>query len=297
MRLQAPPIQLLAAFEASARLKSFKKAAFELSVTASAVSQQIKQLETHLSVQLFKRLTRRVALTEAGIAFQRVAENTLSTYNVGYGVFQQQFSTPTIRLSVIPFVAFEIIIPNLHEFRALNPDIDLRIETTMALVDFESEPIDAAVRFGEGNWDGLEQLLISDCQSSLVASQPLLDSKPIHSLDDFKSHTLIHTRSSKDDWERVAQSRGVKKIDAKGDLVMDSYLSSMKAAEEGLGIAIGVFPLINKWVRDGRLALISQPRDIPYKNYFVYRRNDQKKEQLERCYQWLKAKYQELGAM
>mgnify|MGYP000022797635 FL=1 len=294
MYIKPPQIQLLTAFESAARVNSFKKAATELSITASAVSQQIKQLEAYLDVQLFNRLTRRVELTEAGVAFQRVAENTLSTYRSGYSAFQQQFSKPTIRLSVIPFVAFELIIPNLHEFRQLHPDIDLRIETSMALIDFDKEPIDAALRFGDGNWNGVEKLIISDCQSALVASRSLLESRPINSLDDLASHTLIHTRSSEDDWQKVANNLGVSKIVGKNYLVMDSYLSAMKAAEEGLGIAIGLFPLNNKWVRMGRLVTVFEPIDISYKNYFVFRRNDRKQKQLACCFQWLKAKYQAL---
>lgn len=294
MHRRPPPIQLLTAFEAASRLKSFKKAGIELSITPSAVSQQIKQLETYLGMQLFQRLTRQVALTESGLSFQRVAENTLASYQSGYEAFQQHFSKPTIRLSVIPFVAFELIIPNLHEFRSLHPDIDLRVETSMALVDFEKEPVDAAVRFGEDNFKNVEALLLSNCQSALVGSPALLNKHPIHSVKDLEAHTLIHTRSSVDDWQKVAKSMGVDKIIGKNVLVMDSFLGAMKAAEEGLGIAIGLFPLCNKWVKKGRLATVSEPDEIPYKNHFVFRKNDQKREQLEHCYHWIKKQYQEL---
>ncbi len=294
MYKRAPPIQLLAAFEAAARLNSFKNAASELSVTASAVSQQVKQLEDYLEVQLFQRSTRKVVLTEAGLAFQQVAASTLSNYQAGFSAFQQQFAKPSIRLSVIPFVAFELIIPCLHEFRAQYPDIDLRVETSMALVDFEREPVDAAVRFGAGHWPGLETLVLSDCQSALVASRNLLASHPIKSAKDFEHHTLIHTRSTEDDWQKVANNLGVKKIVGQSALVMDSFLGAMKAAEEGLGIAIGLFPLCNQWVKAGRLVTVSKPVAIPYKNYFVFRKNDKKREQLECCYLWLKKRYQEL---
>ena len=294
MYRRPPPIQLLAAFEAASRLCSFKNAAIELSITASAVSQQVKQLEAYLDTQLFLRLTRKVVLTESGIVFQQVAENTLASYQSGYDAFQQQFSKPTIRLSVIPFVAFELIIPHLHEFRALHPDIDLRVETSMALIDFEKEPVDAAVRFGDENLQGMEMLLLSNCQSSLVASHSLLASQPIKSVKDFEGHTLIHTRSSEDDWQKVAKSMGAQRITGKNVLVMDSFLGAMKAAEEGLGIAIGLFPLCNKWVKLGRLATVSEPIEIPYKNYFVFRKNDKKQEQLERCYLWIKKQYEAL---
>jgi len=295
MHTKAPPIQLLAAFEASARLNSFKKASEELAITASAVSQQIKQLEAYLDNQLFRRLTRQVELTESGIAFQRIAEDTLSTYHSSYRAYQQQFSTPTIRLSVIPFVAFEIVIPNLHEFRQLHPDIDLRIETSMSLLDFDHEPIDAAVRFGEGNWKGLETRILSHCQATLVGSRALLESRPINGVNDLEQHTLIYTRNTGDDWKRVANSMGVNKISGSNTLVMDSYLAAMTAAEQGLGIAIGLFPLSNKWLKMGRLIAIAPPIDIPDKNYFVNRPNDKKQHQLDCCYQWIKTKYEELN--
>ncbi len=294
MAIRPPPIQWLAAFEACARLNSFKKAASELSISAPAVSLQIKQLEDYLDCQLFFRLTRRVELTDSGYAFQSVAKNTLATYRAGFSDFLQRFSVPTIRLSVTPFVALEIIIPKLHEFRKLHPDIDLRIETSMALIDFESESIDAAIRLGDGNWEGVDKLLISDCQSALVASKSLLESRPIKSVADFKHHTLIYTRDYEDDWKKVAKNMGVDKVIGKNYLVMDSYLAAVKAAEEGLGIAIGVFPLKNHWIRMGRLVTVSKPVEIAYKNYFVFRRNSKKQVQLECCFRWLKAKYEEL---
>ncbi len=295
MAVRLPPIQLLAAFEACARLNSFKKAALELSITAPAVSHQIKQLEDCLDCQLFTRLTRRVELTDSGYAFQNIAENTLTTYRSGFSAFLQQFSIPTIRLSVTPFVAFEIIIPKLHEFRELHPDIDLRIETSMALIDFENEPIDAALRCGGGNWEGVEKLFISDCQAALVASKSLLESRPIKSMDDFKQHTLIYTRDYDDDWKKVAINMGLDKVVGKNHLVMDSHLASLKAAEEGLGIAIGLFPQNNQWIKTGRLVTIEKPINISDKSYFIFRRNSKKQIQLDSCYRWLKTKYDELA--
>jgi len=295
MHGKAPPIQLLAAFEASARLGSFKNAANELFVTASAVSQQIKQLETYLDIQLFRRLTRRIELTEAGASFQSLSESTLSNYHSNYRAFQQQFAIPTIRLSVIPYVAYEIIIPKLHEFRQLHPDIDLRIETSMSLVDFEKEPIDAAIRFGdEDSCRGLEFELMSDCETALVSSRSLLENRPINGVDDFKQHTLIYTRNNENDWLRVAKQMGVDRIQANNTLVMDSYLASMTAVEQGLGIGIGIFPLSNKWLRMGRLVAVTDKVELPEKMYFVYRRNEKKKAQIECCFQWVKALYDHL---
>ena len=98
-----PPIHLLIAFEAAAQQHSFKLAAQVLCITPSAVSQQIKQLEQHLNMTLFKRLTRRVELSEYGKAYLRVAEQTLTTYRNCHDSFLYQVSNPILRISMIPF--------------------------------------------------------------------------------------------------------------------------------------------------------------------------------------------------
>ncbi|OUS25434.1 hypothetical protein A9Q99_21130 [Gammaproteobacteria bacterium 45_16_T64] len=296
MHKKPPPIHLLVSFEASARHNSFKKAGVELSITASAISQQIKQLEEHLGISLFHRLTRKIELTEAGVVFQRISQHTLHAYHSGYSAFQQQFSKPTIRLSVVPFVAFELLIPHLQELESLCPEIDLRIETSMSLVDFEQEPIDAAVRFGLGDWPNLHCHVLAPSQASLVAAPKLLQNQPIRTIDDLANHTLIHTRNSENDWHKVAQLSGVKRIPHKNELVFDTYLSAMKAAENGLGVAIGLFPLNNNWIASGRLQPIIPPLDTPYNHYFVYRKNNPKLEQLACVQDWIQQRFNELAA-
>lgn len=296
MYQKPPPIQLLVTFEAAARHSSFKKAGLEISITASAISQQIKQLEEYLGTPLFLRLTRKIELTEAGIAFQRIAQHTLETYHSGYGAFQQQFSKPTIRLSVVPFVAFELLIPHLHELTSASPEIDLRIETSMALVDFEQEPIDAAIRFGLGDWPGLHCHVLAPAQASLMASPDLLLEHPIRNIEDLANHTLIHTRNSENDWDKVAKMTGVTTIPHKAELVFDTYLAAMKAAENGLGIAIGLFPLNNNWIASDRLQPVVPPIDTAYKHYFVYRKNSPKQEQLRQVQHWIQQRFDELAA-
>ncbi|PCJ46477.1 MAG: hypothetical protein COA99_02660 [Moraxellaceae bacterium] len=297
MHQKPPPIQLLTTFEASARLSSFKKAGEELCITASAISQQIKQLEDNLGVPLFHRLTRKIELTEAGTAFQRIAAQTLSTYHSGFSAFRLQLSKPTIRLSTIPFVAYELLIPKLHVLNALHPDIDLRIETSMSLVDLDHEPIDAAVRFGNGRWNDLHCHILSSAQAGLVASPKLLAQNPITQLDDLANHTLIHTRNSENDWKKVAQTIGKESIPNKGELVLDTYLAAMMAAENGLGVAIGLFPLSNNWVASGRLETIAPLTNTELAHYFVYRKNNPKLKQLQQVQDWVQRQFKDLSSI
>lgn len=290
-----PPIQLLPAFEASARLMSFKKAAEELCITPSAVSQQIKTLEDKLNLKLFERQTRRIELTPAGKLFFQIAEQTLAQYQTGFRVFSNEFSKPILRISMIPFVAYEMVIPALHEFKALQKDIELRIETSMSLVDFDAEPVDAAIRFGNGHWPNLEMHPLSPCRATLVASKSLLEQKPVQSLEDFHNHTLIYTRATQDDWQEVAKLLEVEEIPSQNKLIMDSYLAAMSAAEQGLGIGIAILPLTQTWLEQGRLVQIFPfEAPTPQNHYFVFRKQHRERAFLMEFYQWIKEKFEAL---
>ena len=285
-----PPIHLLIAFEAAARQHSFKLAAQTLHITPSAVSQQIKQLEQHLNMPLFTRLTRSVELSEYGKAYLPVAQQTLTTYRNCHDSFIYQVSSPTLRISMIPFVAYEIVIPALQEFKALYPNIELRIETSMSLVDFEREPVDGAIRFGDGNWPNLEVHTISSCHCALVASPQYLENNPVDNIRELSDHTLIYMQGSMNDWQRTTEFLNGNTIENNPKLVVDSYLSAMRAAEEGLGVAIGQLPLISTWLESGRLVALNEAVLIPEEYYFVFPQNSFKKELLLDFYQWLAKK-------
>jgi len=285
-----PPIHLLIAFEAAAQQHSFKLAAQALCITPSAVSQQIKQLEQYLNMILFKRLTRGVELSEYGKAYLRVAEQTLTTYRNCHDSFLYQMENPILRISMIPFVAYEIVIPALHEFKSLHPNIELRIETSMSLTDFEREPVDAAIRFGDGNWPDLEVHTISPCYCALVASPQYIINNPIDNIRELSGHTLIYMQRSMNDWQRTTEFLNGYSVEHNTKLVMDSYLSAMRAAEQSLGLAIGQLPLLSKWLETGRLVTLNKPVMIPEQYYFVFRKTSVKKEVLLDFYQWLTKK-------
>ncbi len=283
-----PPLQLLPAFEAASRLQSFSKAAAELHLTTAAISQQIKQLEGHLEMPLFRRLTRRVELTEAGSAFAEVVRQTLNSYRLGHADLMHRYTRPVLRMSASVFVAHELLIPRLGAFQKRHPNIDIRLEASMALVDFEHDPIDAAIRLGSGNWPGLEALPLCTCQAILVASPDLLKRKPIRSLEDLRHHTLIHPRQTHTDWDMVARFANLPKLEREGDLVLDSDLAAIKAAEAGLGVTLAVVPKGMRLLQDRRLKAVLPPVDLPIQTYFVFRPNDGKEAMLMDAYRWIK---------
>ena len=102
MARKLPPLHLLQLFEAAGRHLSFKKAAEELYLTPSAISHQIKALEEHLDITLFKRLTRGVQLTPAGVNYLEVVKDVFQRLDHGTMSLKQRFCAQSLRISTIP---------------------------------------------------------------------------------------------------------------------------------------------------------------------------------------------------
>ena len=149
------PLRAIAVFHAAARAGSVSRAAQELGVTASAVSQQIGSLEVYLGTSLMVKSGRRVVLTEAGERyFEMIAENvdriSDATQNVrGY------LSVKALSVRATPSLSTKWLLPRLGRFLDANPDFDVRIDATNEPTDFSREGVDIEIRHGEGNWPGL----------------------------------------------------------------------------------------------------------------------------------------------
>ena len=121
-------LSYLPAFQLVARYLSIKRAAQELHLTPSAVSQQIHALEKALGIPLFRRMTRALALTPAGERFAGLVSDTLEPYQRGTEQILRQYARRELRLTTDPFVAHEILIPALHTFSPAERAVVLRIE-------------------------------------------------------------------------------------------------------------------------------------------------------------------------
>jgi len=283
-----PPIQYLTAFVIAARHNSFKVAAEELNVSPSAISQQIKALENHLGLQLFSRKKRVLQLTKAGVSFYQITSRTLNTYETGYAHFADQYFSSTLKVSMIPYIANEVVIPQLHHFQERYPDLSLVVETSMHLENLESTELDAAIRFGVPPWGDHEVELITPAQSALVATKDYFDKHPTKTKSDWQHQTLIHIRSDVNDWQRFMNGIGFQ-FKPKKELFFDSYAAGIRAAEEGLGIAIGVFPITNTKITRGRLIPISnQYSPIEEAFYLVTKHNNNKQDSYRILLRWLK---------
>ncbi|PNE02131.1 DNA-binding transcriptional activator GcvA [Alcanivorax sp. MD8A] len=287
-----PPLQLLPAFEASARLLSFSKAAQELHLTTSAISQQIKQLEELLGQPLFLRLTRRIELTDAGAQFFQVASKTLSIYRQGHAEFVHEFGQPELRLSMTPLIAHEFVLPQVESFQSSHPDVSISIEGSMDVVDFDAIGIDAAIRVGSGKWAGLTAWPVCECEAVLLASPALLAQHPIEGIQDLEQHTLIRRRHEQFGWDDLGALLGQGEVNGKGALLVDSDLAALHAAERGLGVVLSFLPVgtsIEAVWPGNRFTAVLPPVPTPLKAWFVFRTGSSKTELLQDAFTWVRS--------
>lgn len=141
-----PPLNALRGFEAAARLGSFHKAAEELHLTQSAISQQIRSLESYLEQPLFFRQGRSVALTDAGFDLLSTTQALLQQLAVGIRRLEQYRKPNQLVVNTTPAFARHWLLPHLAEFHRLHPQIDLWLFTSDEVPDMATQTIDVAVR-------------------------------------------------------------------------------------------------------------------------------------------------------
>lgn len=257
-------------FEVVARTENLTTAAHELHVTQSAVSRQIGVLETYLGVELFRRERHGVALTRAGQtyaeqvvpAFKSIAD---ATENLIKGSSQG-----ALRVRTYTTFAAKWLIPRLGEFRQLHPHIEVRISTAVPDVDFDRDPVDIAVQFGDGNWPRVQTDFLFPDQFEPVCSPQYLARhapNPKYPESLLRQRLLIsHYRSSDwADWLNATQMTEQAR-DAE-HMTFSSSVLTWQAAIEGLGIAIGQNALLEHEFDAGQLV---RPFDLPMRSDKAY---------------------------
>ncbi|KAF0807619.1 LysR family transcriptional regulator [Alcanivorax xiamenensis] len=266
-----PPLSALRAFEATARLRSAKKAAEELSVTPTAISHQLRQLEEHLGVPLFIRRPRQLTLTAQGQALRAVCTDAFDAIDDVASRLRQTPQRQSVTLSTIPSVAARWLLPNVCYLREEQPDLNLSLQVTYDVLPLDGIAADMAIRYGDGRWPGLESEKLFD-NVFVPACSPALN---IRDHDDLRHHTLLHYQPSTNSgallgwpaWQKRARVEGLD-IDAGLALSDDTHIVS--AALDGQGIALMSRELIRDELRSGRLVqpfgpeLLAQPFHLVY---------------------------------
>lgn len=252
-----PPLTALRAFDAAARHMSFAKAAEELNVTPAALSFQIKSLEEHLGHPLFRRLNRAVELTEAGRTLAPGAADGFDTLTRAWRATRRLQDNTTLTVTAGPALTAKWLAPRLYEFARAHPEIDLRISTTLNIVDLERDGIDVAIRFGQGSDEGLysvdarREWLIPVMTPELAERFPTPDSLRDAPLIFDGSISFLDPPIDWPSWFRAA---GVNFAPTRGAHFSNAD-HAIDAAVAGVGVVLGRRPMIIKDVLEGRLVM------------------------------------------
>jgi LysR family transcriptional regulator, glycine cleavage system transcriptional activator len=293
-RRHAAPLNALRTFEAAARHLSFGVAAQELFVTPAAVSHQIKHLEAYLGTPLFQRSHRSVVLTQEGQALADTVGELLGQLDVALDRAMSGASTD-LRVTTMESLAAKWLAPRLHRFQRARPDIRVRVVTGDRHVDFVKEGFDVGIRYGSGGYAGVHYEALMDAHAFPVCAPSLLadDASPLAHPQDLRHHTLLHDESARgrpgvpswSDWLRVA---GANDVDARPGPVFASIYLAQEAAIAGHGVAMGIGPLVQEDLRQGRLVRPFEPvAENAYRFWLVRQAGRREKANVDAFCQWL----------
>ena len=253
-RRRLPSLSALRAFEAAARHESAKQAALELSVTATAISHQVRGLETALGMTLFVRKPRQLELTPRGRELQQVLESSFDTISHAIERLSAVPERQTVTLTTTPVVAVRWLLPWIYRLRESHPDIDLRIHATHEPVSLDGLTADMAIRHGDGHWPGLSADKLFDT-TLIPACSPGL-AKRLG--EDVAAYPLIHFRPqgvliSPMDWPGYQKKAGMSALNTGAGLAFSDENHAIAAAVGGQGVVLMNRQLIEAELADGRL--------------------------------------------
>jgi LysR family glycine cleavage system transcriptional activator len=270
--MRLPPLNSLKAFEVAARRGSFVAAADELNVTPAAVSHQVKQLESYLDIQLFRRLSRGLELTESGRELVPELSKGFDHFARALGSLTAGELTGKLTISVLSSFATLWLVPRLEYFLQTYPEIQLRVLTSNSPDGLDKGKVDVLVSYGIGNFPGFDACLLMRETIFPVCAPSLLNKLPIHRYKDLEQHTLLHDIDVGVDeptmtWRRWFRDAGLSRVVAARNVEFENSVLLTEAAVRGQGVALGRMSLVRDHLATGRLLRplkISRPADYAY---------------------------------
>ena len=253
-RRDLPPLRALTAFEAAARLGSFRLAAGELGITRSAVSHQVKSLEQRLGVQLFRRDARRAELTQAGHTYFPPVREAFDMVEAQTRALKPSAADNELTVQVYVTVALKWLIPRLHDFEKRFPDMKVRLSTSYFDWDFDEKNVDVGFILARNRSpDHYYRTLFRSLLTPICSPELLKGPNALKTPDDLKKHKLLYVYTAEEDWHLWLEEAGVEGIKLSDRLAFDSYILAQEAAIEGRGVAMTIGPFATEEIKAGRL--------------------------------------------
>jgi LysR family glycine cleavage system transcriptional activator len=271
------PLEAIRVFEAAARHLGFTAAALELNVTQSAVSQRIKALEAALGVKLFERRPNGLRLTEAGQSYLLDTRPAIQRLRAATRRAAFRTSLPSskadrvLAVGTTQSIALLCLLPHFASFRNAFPGVDLKIETTMALVDPTETGLDCSIRYGAGQWPGvIAEHLAGETLTPVCAPILLEQSRQVLDLSDLASYPLVHDLGPVS-WVEWLSHFGASQLALSEVLNVSESALAVQAATDGAGVALGRSQLVRRSISAGRLVTpMPYAMESPFSYFLVH---------------------------
>jgi len=293
LRRKLPPLTALTAFEAAARLASFTRAADELGVTQAAVSRQIHLLEETFGYPLFRRLHRRIELTEHG---RLLSSTTTTAFNlIADTIADLSRDEAGEELAISATMAFSQfwLLPRISSFSKTHPTIKLRIVTQDNAIDVDSGEVDLAIRFGSGaGSNGHAEVLFNDEIFPICSADYAREIGTIEDPGELTRYPLISNDTIDPTWTGWSEwlaAFGVALPARSLGMRCSFYTETIHAALNGHGIALGWRRLVEDLLAQHRLVRVTDKAIVTRNAYFLLlpRRRTRKKS-VDLLIDWLK---------
>lgn len=288
-------LNALRAFESAARLSGFSRAADELNISHSTISHHIKGLENALGVDLFIRRNRKVVLTNAGEALFPVLKSSFDQISISLDKLQVDQNKRALKVTMTPSFANKWLVPRLRSFQKSYPDIEVQLQPSLDLLNFNRDDINVGIRTGLGEWPGMRSELLMPVHMTPFCSPKLLEAEGnIVAVEDLRKFTLLHADVSlgigfESEWREWLKAMGAHDVVGMYSLSFHDPGLALQAAVDGLGIAMGYAELAVDDVASGRLVRPFTEEILhPWSYYIVTVEGDNQDNHTSRFCEWLR---------
>jgi LysR family glycine cleavage system transcriptional activator len=262
------PLKTFRAFDAVARHGSFGAAADELCVSQSAISQQIQSLERALGVPLFRRMTRRIELTDAGSTLASATRSALENIYRAVQQIQGQPQHEGFSIGALTSFSSRWLTRRISRFCAALPQLDVSIYPVFDPKDMEQHRVDIAILYGDGSWKGylseevFREYIFPVCHPSLLAG------RPVRAVQDLLSLPLLRDADPQHDyWASWLAAAGCAAARPSGGPKFDNLSDMITAAADGHGVALVRSALVVDEIQEGRLIRLF---DLNFRAQYAY---------------------------
>lgn len=284
MKRHLPSLNALRTFEAAGRLGRMTAAAEELCVTHGAISRQIRQLEEELGIALFEGTRQKPVLTAAGESLLQVLTSALDQIETAIRSVVDE-ETGILDVSCLGTFLIRWLIPRLHRFTVLHPEIEVRMRAADGPVDLDRERYDAIITVDDGSVpEHVRVVQLFPERLGPVVAPALLSALPLSTPLDLFGHTLLGTRTRQNAWPMWCLSVGLEWPGC-ACLEFEHYYYTLEAVAGGLGIGVAPWHLVADDIRAGRLVAPFGFHESGYR--YVVKRRRQRSRKVDRFCAWL----------